>query len=81
MKMKIKEYAILNANIEKATGSEVIFESQNKDEIVRYLEDTERDKDDEYTTIEVYYVDEDGDFVEGSDYDTPSNFIKNIERR
>jgi hypothetical protein len=81
MKMKIKEYAILNANIEKATGSEVIFESQNKDEIVRYLEDTERDKDDEYTTIEVYYVDKDGDFVEGSDYDIPSNFIKNIERR
>lgn len=79
--MKIKEYAILNANIEKATGSEVVFESQNKDEIVRYLEDTGRDKDDESTTIEVYYVDEDGDFVEGSDYDTPSNFIKDIERR
>jgi hypothetical protein len=79
--MKIKEYAILNANIEKATGSEVVFESQNKDEIVRYLEETDTDKDNEHTTIEVYYVDEDGDFVEGSDYDTPSNFIKNIERR
>lgn len=79
--MKIKEYAILNANIEKAMGGEVVFTSKNKNEIADYLKETGRDTDDEWTTIEVYYVDEDGDFVEGSDYDTPSNFIKNIERR
>ena len=79
--MKIKEYAILNQNIDKADGSAVVFESQDKNEIVRHLEETNRDNDDDHTTIEVYYVDEDGDFVEGSDYDIPSNFIKNIERR
>jgi ketosteroid isomerase-like protein len=79
--MKIKEYAILNANIEKAMGGEVVFTSKNKNEIADYLKETGRDTDDEGTTIEDYYVDEDGDFVEGSDYDTPSNFIKNIERR
>jgi hypothetical protein len=79
--MKIKEYAILNANIEKAMGGEVVFTSKNKNEIADYLKETGRDTDDEGTTIEDYYVDEEDDFVEGSDYDIPSNFIKNIERR
>lgn len=31
--------------------------------------------------IEIYTVDDDGDFKEGSDVDTPENFLKNISNR
>ena len=77
--MKIKEYAVLNANINMADGSEVMFESKDKNEIVDYLKNI--NADDETKTVEIYYVDENDDFVEGIDYDLPSNFIKNIEAR
>ena len=30
--------------------------------------------DDDHYSIEEYKADEDGEFIEGSDYDTPSNF-------
>ena len=79
--MKIKEYAILNGNIDEVDGSEIVFESKDKQAIVDYLKMTDRDVDDDGTTIESYYVDEDDDFLEGSDYDIPTNFIKNIDKR
>ena len=79
--MKIKEYAILNGNIDEVDSSEIVFESKDKQAIVDYLKMTDRDVDDDGTTIESYYVDEDDDFIEGSDYDIPTNFIKNIDKR
>lgn len=87
--MKIKEYAVLDVNIDLVTGNnlenpydaEIIFESQDKNEIEKYLRESGRDLDDDNTTIEDYYVNEDGEFLEGSNYDIPTNFIKNIDKR
>ena len=87
--MKIKEYAVLDVNIDLVTGNnlenpydaEIIFESQDKNEIEKYLRQSGRDLDDDNTTIEDYYVNEYGEFLEGSNYDIPTNFIKNIDKR
>lgn len=76
----ITEYAIINAPIEIATENnhDVRFESQDLDEILFQL--TEMGGDDSDTSIEIYAVDEDGEFVDGSDFDTVSNFLKRYGR-
>lgn len=35
--------------------------------------------DDEHYSVEIYRVDEDGEFFDGSDYDTPTNFIRRAQ--
>lgn len=74
-----KEYAIISHNIEDAplNTEDTLFESQDPEEIVKKLNELEEGSEDmtEYS-IEEYTVDEDGDFVEGSDFDTISNFRK-----
>ena len=37
--------------------------------------------DDQHYSVEIYRVDDDGDFYDGSDYDTPSNFIKRMREK
>lgn len=76
-----KEYAIINHNVEDAPGNneDVLFESQDPEEIIRKLKELEEGKNDMTGySIEEYTVDKDGDFFEGSDFDTVSNFCKRI---
>ena len=49
-----------------------IFEAGNMESINAEL--IRIGADDEHYSVEEYKVDEDGEFYEGSDYDTPSNF-------
>lgn len=74
-----REYAIINHNIDDAptNNEDVFFESQDPEEIIRKLQELENGQNDmtDYT-IEEYTVDQDGDFYDGSDYDTVSNFRK-----
>lgn len=51
-----------------------IFEADNMEAITAEL--IRIGADDEHYSVEEYTVDEDGEFYEGSDYDTPSNFKK-----
>ena len=72
-----KEYAIINHNIEEAPyrNEDVFFESQNPNEILVKLIELEQGGNDlEDYSIEEYTVDEDGEFYEGSDFDTAENF-------
>lgn len=74
-----REYAIINHNIDDAptNNEDLFFESQDPEEIIRKLQELEDGQNDmtEYT-IEEYTVDSDGDFYDGSDYDTVANFRK-----
>lgn len=74
-----REYAIINHNIDEApvSNEDVFFESQDPEEIVKKLQQLEDEQNDmtEYT-VEEYTVDSDGDFYDGSDYDTVANFKK-----
>lgn len=74
-----REYAIINHNIDDAptNNEDVFFESQDPEEIIRKLQELEDGQNDmtDYA-IEEYTVDQDGDFFDGSDYDTVSNFRK-----
>lgn len=74
-----REYAIINHNIDEApvSNEDVLFESQDPEEIVKKLQQLEDEQNDmtEYT-VEEYTVDSDGDFYDGSDYDTVANFKK-----
>ena len=74
-----REYAIINHNIDDAptNNEDVFFESQDPEEIIRKLQELEDGQNDmtDYT-IEEYTVDSDGDFYDGSDYDTVSSFRK-----
>ena len=81
MRKTFKEYSIINHPINEAPYhvDDYLFASQDKNEIVKKLK--ECNCTDEDSTVEIYEVDEDGDFVQGSDFDEPSNFIKNIEMR
>lgn len=81
MEKKITEYAIINHGIEDAPyhNEDVIFESQDPEEIVNKLKDlTTGDCSLEEFTVEIYEVDEDGDFWQGSDFDTAQNFCARI---
>ena len=56
-----------------------IFEADNAADITAEL--IRIDADDKHYSVEIYRVDDDGDFYDGSDYDTPSNFIKCTRER
>lgn len=64
-----------NANFDYQT----IFKTSDKSETVKKL--TELGATDETHCIEIFEGDEDGEFISGSDFDEPSNFLKNIEMR
>lgn len=68
-----KEYALIKATIDNALedGNEIILKSQYPEPILNKIIDL--DDDDNYI-VEEYTVDEDGDFYEGSDFDTAENF-------
>ena len=51
-----------------------IFEADNMEAITAEL--IRIGADDEHYSVEEYRVDEDGEFYDGSDFDTPSNFRK-----
>lgn len=67
-----KEFAILKGIIDEALDGdcEVVFKNQYPEYILAELI---RLDDDGYT-IEEYVVDDDGEFVEGSDFDTVASF-------
>lgn len=56
-----------------------IFEADNVDDITAEL--LRIGADDKHCSVEIHRVDDDGDFYDGSDYDTPSNFIKCTRER
>lgn len=56
-----------------------IFEADNAADIAAEL--IRIDADDKHYSVEIYRVDDDGDFYDGSDYDTPSNFIKRMREK
>jgi hypothetical protein len=69
------EYAIINAAIgDTERDYEVFFKSSNPQEIINNLKTNNYNP--ETTSIEDYTVDDDGEFYEGSNYDTIDNFIK-----
>lgn len=71
-------YAIRNIpydyDIENEATDFHIYEADNMEGITAEL--IRIGADDEHYSVEEYGVDEDGEFYEGSDYDTPSNFRK-----
>lgn len=69
-----KEYAILRGKIKDILDGdyEVVFKNQYPEYILAELVMLD---DDDYT-VEEYTVDDDGEFLEGSDYDTVENFKK-----
>lgn len=73
-----KEYAILNVpynhDFENDMEDHRIFRADNVEAV--YNELIRIDADDENNSIEEYRVDEDGEFYDGSDYDTVDNFKK-----
>ena len=86
-KAMIKEYGVIPEEINQFSKRlqddteeyhnfeyDTMFRTQDKEELMEYI-GTHR-LDDSNCTIECYTVDEDGEFIEGSDYDTPSNFKK-----
>ena len=56
-----------------------IFEADNAADITAEL--IRLGADDKHYSVEIYRVDDDGDFYDGSDYDTPSNFIRRMRDR
>ena len=79
---RFRTYSIIDMGIEKLNFDLVdldykqIFTSQSTGAILDKLE--ELNADDDHFSIEEYTAAEDGDFIEGSDYDTPSNFRKRL---
>ena len=79
-----KIYAIIKISIEELNKEyakkvvdlnyETVFKSTDAAEIIRKLDELKA-TDSEYS-VEEYTENEDGDYVEGGDYDTPSNFRK-----
>lgn len=71
-------YAVRNIpydyDIENEATDFHIFEADNMEAITAEL--IRIGADDERYSVEEYRVDEDGEFFDGSDYDTPSNFRK-----
>lgn len=82
--MRIKEYALVAAPISEATDPNNMtiwdFEThttQDAKEIVNIIE-TRKEEPDFFEShcIEEYWVDEEGDFIGGSDFDTIENFLE-----
>lgn len=73
-----KMYAIRDVaydyDMENEPTDRHIFEADNMEAINEEL--LRMGADDEHYSVEIYRVDDDGDFYDGSDYDTPSNFRK-----
>jgi hypothetical protein len=71
-------YAILDVNIHydftNDDDDHIIFKADSMEAITAEL--IRIGADDEHYSVEEYRVDEDGDFYDGSDYDTSSNFRK-----
>lgn len=71
-------YAILDVAIdydfENEDFNHYVFEADNMEDITEEL--IRIGADDEHYTVEEFRADEDSDFFDGSDYDTPSNFIR-----
>lgn len=71
-------YAILDVNIHydftNDDDDHIVFKSDNMEAITAEL--IRIGADDERYSVEEYRVDEDDEFFDGSDYDTPSNFRK-----
>ena len=69
-----KEYAILKGKINDVLDGDydVVFKNQYPEYILAELIVL----DDDNYTVEEYTVDDDGEFLEGSDYDTVENFQK-----
>ncbi|MCR5502088.1 MAG: hypothetical protein K6F53_03695 [Lachnospiraceae bacterium] len=57
---------------------ETVFKSIIAGPVIRKLDELKA-TDDEYS-VEIYFADQAGEFIEGSDYDTVSNFIKRCRR-
>ena len=70
------EYAILNVTVDNAplNNHNVLFESQDTSEIIKNIVECNCTDDD--SCVEIYRVTDDGDFYDGSDFDTISNFKK-----
>ena len=75
-------YGIINLSLEEikkgqketAFDYEYVYKSEKLSDVAWWIIDNEA-IDQEYS-IEYYEVDESGNFVSGSDYNTPSNFLK-----
>lgn len=76
------EYGIIKLNLDQINEGlnqtsfdyDYEYKCRTMADVAHWIED--HNATDETTSIEIYEVDEDGEFVAGSDYDTPSNFIK-----
>lgn len=79
---RFKTYSIIDMGVEELNFDLVdldykqIFTSQSIGAILDKLDAL--NADDDHFSIEEYTAAEDGDFIEGSDYDTPSNFKKRL---
>ena len=81
MELKTR-YAILDVPYDHDFENDTdhrIFEADNMEDITAEL--IRIGADDEHYSVEEYRVDEDGEFYDGSDFDTPSNFIKCTRER
>lgn len=63
--------------VEGNTDPVALLTTRDKDEVAAYLKQVKAT--DESHCIEIYKEDADGEFVDGSDFDTPSNFIARID--
>ena len=70
------EYAILTVPINNTTNNndKVLYTSQDAKDICEKIK--EYNCTDAEHSIEIYQVDSDGDYIEGSDFDTITNFLK-----
>jgi len=72
------EYAILNVDVNYDFANDIedhrIFTTSDPEAI--YAELVRIGATDDQNSVEEYTVDDDGEFLEGSDYDSPSNFRK-----
>lgn len=77
-----KEFAIFKKNIETKVAEEwsmdedLVLRTQNPREVFSWMFEQDWAEDFSGYCIEEYEVDEDGEFVNGSDYDTLENFEK-----
>jgi len=78
----MKTYGIVKLNLEEIEKGlkestfdyEYVYKSNKMSDVAHWIIDNKA-TDQEYS-IEIYEVDEDGELLNGSDYDSPSNFLK-----
>lgn len=77
-----KEFAVINKSIDTVVsedwnmGEDVILRTQDTREVFKWMFEQDWAEDFSEYCIEEYEVDEDGEFVSGSDFDTIENFEK-----